>query len=351
MKSKRFDLAGRRGKIDPAIWVFLFYIVGFIYLYSKASSIIAPLTFGWYLSLIIDVPARFLKRIRFISHKVAVIISSIVMFGLILFCMISLIPIALKQGTEVIELLTNSVQNMKLPDFITKLGVSGEVSDLIKDSSGTVVNMIATVGQSVISFLLSNLPSMLTGSAIFFVTAAYFTSVTPVLKRNVWRFFPKSTRKKSITFVGEFYNEIRHFVGGQMVIASIIGVFVGVGMLIFGIPSALFLGFLTGITNFIPYLGSIIAMIPAVLIGFTAKGPVGAITALAILLVSSQLEAWVLSPKIQGQRMKINWFIILIGIFLFGAFFGILGILLSIPIMVFLRKFWVEYVQEMFNKL
>ncbi len=338
-------------KIDPALWIYFLYLMMFISLYTIAPQIIAPLTFGWYLSLIIDAPARLLNRIKVLPYKVAVVLSSLIIYGLILVCLFSLVPIAIEEGGKVLSILANYVGNIELPSFIRDLANSEDIIKLIEDSTGKVIDLIANTGTSILASVVQGLPSALTGSVIFILTASIFTSFTPTFRKNAWRFFPKSTHSKSVKFAAEFYNEMRHFIGGQILIAACIGVFVGLALWILGVPYPLFLGFLAGITNFIPFLGSIITMIPAVLLGFTDGAVLGAVKALAVLLVANQLEAWVLSPKIQGQRMKINWFVILIGIFLFGALLGILGILLSIPIIVFLRKFWVEYVQDAFNKI
>ncbi|MBN1647136.1 MAG: AI-2E family transporter [Spirochaetales bacterium] len=338
-------------RIDPALWIFLLYTGIFIGLYKLAPSIIAPLTFGWYLSLIIDVPARFFNRIRVLSHKAAVVISSILMFGLLVLCMVSFVPIAIDEGGKVGRILADYVVSIDIGPFMQKIGISEQFIQVAENSASDLLKLLTSTGVKILNTVLQNLPSVLTGSVLFFITATYFTGLTPVLKKNVWRFFPKSSREKSTRFIAEFYRDIRHFIGGQMLIAMCVGILVGLGLFIVGVPYPLFLGFLAGITNFIPYLGSIITMVPALLLGFTDEGIIGLIKALAVLLVVNQIEVWVLSPKIQGQRMKINWFVILISMFLFGAFFGILGVLLAIPMIVFIRKFWIEYIQDSFSRI
>jgi predicted PurR-regulated permease PerM len=72
---------------------------------------------------------------------------------------------------------------------------------------------------------------------------------------------------------------------------------------------------------------------------------------LIVLIVANQIESWVLSPRIQGSRMKLNWFAILLSILLAGSILGIAGVLLGIPMLLFFKKFWVEYIQESYNKL
>ncbi|MDA3850105.1 MAG: AI-2E family transporter, partial [Spirochaetaceae bacterium] len=256
-------------KIDPALWMILIYLGLLIGLYLLAPKLIVPLAFGWYLSLIIDVPARFFFRIRILTYKWAVVISSLLIYGLLLLAMFSLVPIALEQAQNVTGFLSNYVVEFQEPVFLQKWGFSRDVLSMVESSAGSIVKMATDVSMSVLNLIIQNLPSLLTGSVIFLITASYFTTVTPVLKKNLWRFFPRSTHKKTYKFWGDFYKDIQHFVGGQMLIALCTGVLVGLGMLIMEVPYPLFLGFLAGITNFIPYLGSIITMIPATLLGFT----------------------------------------------------------------------------------
>lgn len=339
---------------DPAMWVILLYLTLFLALYLLAPQIIAPLAFGWFISLIIDVPALFFTRIKGFSYKFSVVISSLLIYGLLLFAFFLLIPIALDQAEKVIGFLNSYAVEIVPPPFLEKIGLgfsNGQVLDMVETSAGDLIKGAANFSVSLLNSVLQNLPSLLTGSVLFLITASYFSVLTPLMKKNIWRFFPRSTREKSIKFWRDFYRDIQHFVAGQMLIALFTGVFVGLGMLILGIPYPLFLGFLAGITNFIPYLGSIITMIPATLLGLTEQGILGGIKGLAVLLLVNQLEAWVMRPFIQGNMMRLNWFVILLSIFIFGSFFGVLGILFAIPMIVFIRRFFMIYIQDALQKL
>lgn len=336
---------------DPAMWMVMLYVAIILALYFLAPQIMGPLAFGWFISLIIDVPARLIARLRGLSYKLSVLISSLLIYGLLLFAIFLLIPIAVDQAQKVSGFLSTYDLDLQEPAFLQKLGLSGQVMDMVESSAGSLFKMITDFSVRILNRVLQNLPSLLTGSVIFLITASYFTTLTPVIRKNLWRFFPKSTRSRSEKFWRDFYKDIQHFVGGQMLIALFTGIFVGLGLLALGIPYPLFLGFLAGITNFIPYLGSIITMIPAILLGLTDQGLIGAMKGVAVLLLVNQMEAWIFRPFIQGNMMKLNWFVILLSIFFFGSFFGVLGILFSIPIVVFIRRFWVTYVQSAMQRL
>ncbi|MGC9313170.1 MAG: AI-2E family transporter, partial [Sediminispirochaetaceae bacterium] len=118
-----------------------------------------------------------------------------------------------------------------------------------------------------------------------------------------------------------------------------------------GIPYALFLGFISGITNFIPYLGVLVAAVPAVVLGLSYQGIMGVLKVAIVLAAANQFEGWILSPRIQGNRMKLNWFIIILSILVSGAIFGLVGILIAIPLVAFFKKFWIWYVQDAFRRM
>ena len=198
---------------------------------------------------------------------------------------------------------------------------------------------------------ISGIPNAVTAVVIFIIAATYLSSLKPVFRDNLWRFFPRSTRKKSLAFVHDYYASIKAFISGQLIIALVVGLIVGFGMSIAGVPYAVFLGFLAGITNFIPFFGVILTAVPAVFLGLVNYGLWGLVRVGIVLVIANQTESWVLSPKIQGDRMELNWFVILIGILLFGGLFGIIGVLFAVPIMVFIKNFWIRYVQEAFSRV
>ncbi|MBT3275425.1 MAG: AI-2E family transporter [Spirochaetales bacterium] len=342
-----------RRPIDPTIWVFLGYFVIFILLFKLSPSILGALVLGWYLSMIIEVPARALSKIKFISYKVAVIISSILIFAVLVSGISLLIPLLIDEGKRFFDLLIKGMKDLDIGKMlnIENEAVLGQIVETTDTFLANISQQAARLGGSALNWVVPRVPDATTAVLIFVIAASYFTAAVPILKRNLWRFFPRSGRSKAISFASVFYGDLRHFIGGQVIIALFVGVIMGVGMLIAGIPYALFLGFLAGITNFIPFLGVVIAGIPALLVGLTHDGVWGMVKVLIVILLTNQIESWVLSPRIQGKRMRLNWFIIIIAIFFCAQFLGIIGVLLAIPMLIFFRDFWTGYVQTSFEQL
>ncbi len=347
--------ASRRNKrkTDPTLWVLLIYFALFILLFKLSPTILGALTLGWYLSMIIEVPAKALGRIRFIPYRAAIVISALLVFTLLLAGISQLFPILADEGKKLILLLVKAAGDLNLEEIVTFRNelLREQVLKIANDFISNLSTQVAAIGSSALNWIIQTAPNFITAVLLFVIAASYFTALVPLIRKNLWRFFPYSGRKKAVAFVVDYYGNLRHFIRGQLIIALLVGLIVGGGMFIVGIPYALFLGFLSGITNFIPFLGVIIAGLPAVLLGLTHGGLWGLVKVLIVLAVANQLESWVLSPKIQGKRMKLNWFLIVIAIFFLAQFLGVVGVLLAIPWLVFFRQFWIDYVQNAFRRL
>jgi len=339
-------------KVDPAMWVILIFFLIFLYFFKMAPTIMGALVFGWYLSLIIEVPARFLSKIKGVSYRFGTIISAIGLFSLIAYAFYSVFPILIDEGKKIFPMIQKAAQNLNLqPLFSNGAPIDQKAVDIVEDLTGQFVSRFSEFGVNILNTVIQHIPNGMTAIVLFIVTASYFTTLLPMLKKNLWRFFPKSTFPRSLDFLSALYKDVRHFITGQVILAGIIGFLVGLGMFFVQIPYALFLGFLSGITNFVPFLGVFVAGVPALLLGFTNAGISGAFKALIVLIIVNQLESWLLSPKIQGTRMKINWFAIILSMFLCGSYFGIVGVLLAIPMLLFFRQYWASYMNEFFKAL
>ncbi len=338
---------------DPTMWVFIAYFVLFVLASKVSPNIFAALLFGWFLSMIIEVPARALSRLKFIPYKIAIVFSGIVIFAVLVVGFSALVPILVEEGTRVIRLIAGAATNLDIEGLLDLENeeIEEQILQVINTSLSKITGSISELGGNVLNWLVQRAPAASTTILIFVIAASYFTALIPAIRRNLWRFFPASGRKKAIEFLGGFYGDLRHFIRGQIIIATLVGGSVGVGMFIAGIQYSFFLGFLAGITNFIPYLGLIVSAVPALLLGLSNGGTWGLIKVLIVLVVTNQMETWIFAPRIQGKRMQLNWFLIIISILFFAQVFGLVGVLIAIPLLVFIRKFWIVYVQEAFRTL
>ena len=128
-----------------------------------------------------------------------------------------------------------------------------------------------------------------------------------------------------------------------MIIAFLQGLMYAAGFSLAGLRYGFVIGLLLGLLNVIPYLGSIIGLAIALPLALFQEsgGMVTAAAVLAVFAVVQQIEGWILTPKIMGDRTGLHFMAIIVAIFFWGtALGGILGMILAIPLTAFLASLW-----------
>ena len=115
-------------------------------------------------------------------------------------------------------------------------------------------------------------------------------------------------------------------------ISLIIMILSSIGYSIVGLSTPLLFGLICGITNIIPYIGPWIGGAICVIVGFTISPTVG-ILAGVIAFAIQQIDGIILQPLVMGKTMKLHPVTIMIGLLVFGYFFGVLGMILATPVM------------------
>jgi len=126
------------------------------------------------------------------------------------------------------------------------------------------------------------------------------------------------------------------YMKGQLVIAGLIGISSGIAVAVLGLPYALALGLLAGITSLVPYLGPFLGAIPAVLIGFAESPQKGLLVALAYLVISNIILNFVF-PKVMGDAVKLPPVLVIIAFLAGFSLAGILGMFVAIPVAATIR--------------
>lgn len=158
------------------------------------------------------------------------------------------------------------------------------------------------------------------------------------------------TRDNVKFLIDEFIRLVVVFFRGQVLVALIQGALFGLGFqLLAGLPYGMLLGLLLGLLNIVPYLGNIVGMpVIGALALFGDGGGWGRLGAVALIFVAVQsLDAYVITPKIIGNRTGLNAFVVIFSLFFWGSVIGgALGMVLAIPLSAFIAVFWKLLVRE-----
>ena len=176
------------------------------------------------------------------------------------------------------------------------------------------------------------------GSGIADFVVVVFAGIYLATQPNFYRagaikLIPPARRKVAAEAMLESERALRLWLKGQAIAMVVVGLLTGMGLWLLGMESALILGLIAGLLEFIPFEGPILAEVPAVLLAL-AVGPEMALWVALLYLVVQQFEGNILSPLVQQYAVDLPGVVLLFSLIGFGILFGTLGVILAAPLAV-----------------
>jgi predicted PurR-regulated permease PerM len=169
------------------------------------------------------------------------------------------------------------------------------------------------------------------GYVIIFL--AVFLALQPkVYRAGLVMLVPKTGRARAHEVLDCISSTLVKWVLGRLVSMSFVGVLTWLGLTLMGMPMGAVLGLFAGLVTFIPNIGPVVAMVPAVLLAFVHGGPQEALYVVGLYLVVQTLESSAVSPVVQQRLISMPPALILTGQLVIGSFTGLLGLTLATPI-------------------
>ena len=214
--------------------------------------------------------------------------------------------------------LQESIENININDEINKfLNTYG--SGLLQTS----INVISSFAGAVVTFII----------ALAFAIYALAQKEKLILqsKKMLYAYVKEKTADKIMNIARTANQTFSNFISGQFIEALILGFLCMVGMLLLNIPYAVTIGVLVSFTALIPIVGAIIGcVIGAIMI--LAYSPIKAVIFVIFLLILQQIEGNVIYPKVVGSSVGLPGIWVLVAITIGGSLWGLVGILLSVPL-------------------
>ncbi len=151
------------------------------------------------------------------------------------------------------------------------------------------------------------------------------------LKGYMTQFLPKKLREPVGQILTDVNSQLANYVRGQITVAIIVAFMFMIFFKIIGLRYGVTLAVVAGVLNLVPYLGSFLAMLPALILGLIA-GPVMLLKVIVVFIVEQTIEGRFVSPLILGSQLSIHPITILFVLLTSGSMFGIWGVLLGIPV-------------------
>lgn len=318
--------------------------------------ILKPFLAGLLISYILFMPCKKIEgaleksKLKFVKKRARglSVIATYIIFILIIIIIINCIFPILKES--VVELVSN------IPGYyetlVSKYKELPEDSvlknDIIKDKMTELSNIdmkqFLSINNEKIIEYVKNIINIFSG--IFDVFVSIIVSVYILLQRTtIMRFLRRFARamfkKNTYEAVNKYFTKANEvfftFISSQLLDAVIVGILTTVAMLIIKVKYAPLIGFTIGLFNMIPYIGAIVAVGIGILITFITGGFGKAIAMAIVVIILQQIDANIINPKIIGSSLEISPLLVIFSITVGGAYFGILGMFLAVPIAVVLK--------------
>ncbi|MEZ4606504.1 MAG: AI-2E family transporter [Deinococcales bacterium] len=281
-----------------------------------------------------------------------------VFMGLLSVMVAALLTQASRFSAELPDLLNGVVKlSEALPQNISALALPAVVVEMIAQAYEALGGVLEHFTQSFVTELqnfvtggrlIGSISKMAGDVVLIFsliVMTIYLVLDLPRIGQSFVQAFPLPYQAV-ISDLGEKLEiSVGAYFRGQVLIALIVGLLVGLGLALLGVPLALLLGFISAIFNLVPYLGVVVSIIPALLLAINL-GWWGILGVLVVFTIANQLETHVLSPLILGRSSRLHPVTILLVILLGAKLFGLFGAIFSIPIITFLKLIYLNYYQK-----
>lgn len=221
--------------------------------------------------------------------------------------------------------LANLYQELEATDIINR--VTNQVSGLFTATVDRIGNVVGHITR--ISVTLVTIPFVL----------YYLLADGTRFKNLLLKYTPTRARSTVHTFMDRASAQVGSYVRGELLVAVFVSIIFYIGYRLIHLEYALILSIFAGVMNLIPYLGSVIAAIPALIIGAFVS-PLKFIQVLFILIIEQTLEGRIISPQILGSSLDIHPLVILFILLVSGSLFGFMGLVLAVPGFAIIRILW-----------
>jgi len=269
------------------------------------------------------------------AATIAVFLVILVVVGYILFLVLPMVVDELKAAQESMASGQTSDKLFKikgaLEERLAFIGI-GNLNIMEKTR-----NYFVNVGNKLFQYLL-NAVSIVTNLIIIPFISFFLVKDIRLIKKQFIRMVPNRFFEFTLNVIHKMDLQLGNFIRGQILESAIIAVLSIIALWMLDVDYYIVLGAFAGIANIVPYIGPVAGVVPPVLVSLYETGDLALAGYIALSFILIQLiDNGVLKPVVVGGSVDLHPLIVLLAVIIGGKFFGILGMILSIPVMGFLK--------------
>ena len=281
---------------------------------------------------------------RNVPKPLALCIVMGLVVGFIILVVALMIPVMIEQFTSLFNWILEFVNNIP-KDYNVDIN---QIQEYIGDFKSILNNIGKSIGDFSLS-LISQSVNLFTTAMIVIISSIYFLIDMDHIRTRIKKFL-KRRNKKTFRYIKRLDYEVsQYFVGLEKYIIIQLIEYTTIFAII-GHPYYLLLGILCSVTTIIPYFGGIFANIIAALTAFFISKKLFILT-LIVAFICPNIDSYIISPKVYGKTNNVPALLTILAVYAGGALFGIIGIIVSLPVTIILLATYRFYEDDISNKL
>jgi predicted PurR-regulated permease PerM len=250
-------------------------------------------------------------------------------------------PQIAEQSTELTKQIPQSLQRLR--QMVENQPLLARIAADLPDAKQLIGSMQQFVPNAGLFF--GGVLGAIGNVAIILFVGIYFALSPRQYKRGIVKLVPQGKRERAVEVLDDIGATLARWLIGKSLSMLIVGVATAGGLTLLGVPLGLILGIIAGLLDFIPYIGPIMAGVPAVLIALSISPDLALYTMLLFLAIQT-IEGYVLQPLVEARAVEIPPALTIVMQLVFGSLFDFAGIALATPLtavlMVLVDKLYVE---------
>lgn len=288
-----------------------------------------------------------------IPYGLAILMTYGAMLVFILFMLLLVLPPVFNQFAAYLErdfLLANQLIRAQTWLEQTAYNITGDTVSLgeAEQIRSEVSRMVAQL-QTTMPSLITGFGSIVGEGILVFVMGVYWLTSRDKSVDFLTSLFARRRREVIMESVIEIEQSMGNYIRGVVLVAVFVGTANAIILSLLGVPNAITLGFIVGVTTMLPVIGGFIGGLGATLLAALTSPLNGALT-FATFVGVQQIETHVLTPRVMSRSVGLDPLLIIIGIFIGFSLYGVMGAILAVPLMgslgVLVRRLIIEPRQE-----
>lgn len=301
-------------------------------------KIIAPLFIGIFIAWLFDPIVTKLDK-KGIRRLIGTILCYVLFLGIIFLIVYAIIPLLAEQINDFVtttipslydtskQWIDNIFNNINSIEGIDAIAMRNEIFKKLELMATNLANSLPDI-------LVVSLKTIFSWVGIFGIGLIIGFYLLLDFDKNIdtiYTLIPKRYRKETKRCLTAVNKPLKRFVNGALLDCTVVFVITAIGFSFIGLKSPLLFALFCALTNVIPYAGPYIGGAPAVFVGLTQSMPIG-IAILIFIVIVQAIEGNFFQPLIMSKTTKLSPVTIILGLLVFGHFFGILGMIISTPL-------------------